>query len=200
MISLPGGKAMMTFTLDFSSVATLDDAQFDQLCRNNPDIQFERTAQGELIIMPPVGAESGNRELDLMGQLWAWNRQKKLGKTFSSSTCFRLPNGALRSPDASWIELERWNQLSDLEQKRFAPICPDFVIELRSESDQLRTLQDKMNEYLDNGSQLGWLIDPQSKELTIYQPQRSPQILSQPKTLTGGDLLPEFVCDLDFLW
>ncbi|MEM1426785.1 MAG: Uma2 family endonuclease [Cyanobacteria bacterium P01_H01_bin.130] len=191
---------MMTFTLDFSSVATLDDAQFDQLCRNNPDIQFERTAQGELIIMPPVGAESGNRELDLMGQLWAWNRQKKLGKTFSSSTCFRLPNGALRSPDASWIQLTRWNQLSDAEQKRFAPICPDFVIELRSESDQLQTLQDKMTEYLDNGCQLGWLIDPQTQALTIYQPQRSPEILSQPKTLAGGDLLPDFVCDLDFLW
>ncbi len=191
---------MMTFTLDFSSVATLDDAQFDQLCRNNPDIQFERTAQGELIIMPPVGAESGNRELDLMGQLWAWNRQKKLGKTFSSSTCFRLPNGALRSPDASWIQLERWNQLSDADQKRFAPICPDFVIELRSESDQLQTLQDKMTEYLDNGCQLGWLIDPQSQTLTIYQPQRSPEILNQPKTLAGGELLPDFVCDLDFLW
>ena len=191
---------MMTFTLDFSSVATLDDAQFDQLCRNNPDIQFERTAQGELIIMPPVGAKSGNRELDLMGQLWAWNRQKKLGKTFSSSTCFRLPNGALRSPDASWIQLTRWNQLNDAEQKRFAPICPDFVIELRSESDQLKTLQDKMTEYLDNGCQLGWLIDPQSQELTVYQPQRSPEILGQPKALAGGDLMPDFICDLDFLW
>ena len=191
---------MMTFTLDFSSVATLDDVQFDQLCRNNPDVQFERTAQGELIIMPPVGGESGNREANLITDLTLWNRHTKLGKVFSSSTCFRLPNGALRSPDASWIQLERWNQLSDLDQKRFAPICPDFVIELRSESDQLRTLQDKMNEYLDNGSQLGWLIDPQSKELTIYQPQRSPQILSQPKTLAGGDLLPEFICGLDFLW
>ena len=119
---------MMTFTLDFSSVATLDDAQFDQLCRNNPDVQFERTAKGELIIMPPVGGESGYREANLITDLTLWNRHTKLGKVFSSSTCFRLPNGALRSPDASWIQLERWNQLSDLDQKRFAPIVPTLLL------------------------------------------------------------------------
>lgn len=191
---------MMTFTLDFSSVLTLDDDQFEQLCRNNPDVQFERTAQGELIIRPPVGAESGNRELDLMGQLWAWNRRTKLGKAFSSSTCFRLPNGALRSPDTAWISLERWHGLSEAEQKKFAPICPDFVIELRSESDSLQTLQKKMAEYLENGTKLGWLIDPQAKVVTIYQPQKDPQVLTQPTFLEGGDVLPDFICELDFLW
>jgi Uma2 family endonuclease len=191
---------MMTFTLDFSSILNIDDEQFEKICHNNPDVQFERTAQGELIIMPPVGAESGNRELDIMGQLWDWNRRTKLGKTFSSSTCFKLPNGALKSPDAAWIELSRWNQLSAEAKKKFAPICPDFVVELRSESDSIKTLQAKMQEYIDNGAKLGWLIDPQSQEVTIYQLNQSPKILSKPNVLDGGELMPEFVCELDFLW
>lgn len=190
----------MTFTLDFSSIWTIDDEQFEQLCRNNPDIQFERSATGELIIMPPVGAESGNRELDLMGQLWAWNRRTKLGKTFSSATCFKLPNGALKSPDAAWIELSRWDSLSPEKQKKFAPICPDFVIELRSESDSLQTLQQKMQEYIDNDAKLGWLIDPQAEAVTIYQPHQTPEILQKPQSLSGGDVLPGFICELDFLW
>ncbi|MGD1849696.1 MAG: Uma2 family endonuclease [Cyanophyceae cyanobacterium] len=191
---------MTTFTQDLSSITPLDDRQFEALCRQNPNARLERTAQGELIIMPPVGGESGSRESDFIGQLWYWNRRKKLGKTFSSSTCFKLPNGALRSPDASWIKLERWNQLSEAEQKKFSSICPDFVIELRSESDGLSTLQKKMEEYLENGVQLGWLIDPQSQEVTIYQPNQTPLILTQPGLLEGGEILPDFVCDLDFLW
>lgn len=191
---------MMTFTLDFSSILTIDDDQFEQLCRNNPDVQFERSAQGELIIMPPVGAESGEREANIITDLTSWNRRTKLGKTFSSSTCFKLPNGALKSPDAAWIELSRWNQLSAEEQKKFAPICPDFVIELRSESDSPQTLQRKMAEYIDNGVKLGWLLDPTAKTATIYRPHQDPEILTEPASLDGGELLPGFVCELDFLW
>ncbi|NJN74749.1 MAG: Uma2 family endonuclease [Limnothrix sp. RL_2_0] len=191
---------MMTFTLDFSSILNIDDEQFEKICHNNPDIQFERTAQGELIIMPPVGAESGNREMDLMGALWLWNSKTKLGKVFSSSTCFKLPNGALKSPDAAWIELSRWNKLSAEAKKKFAPICPDFVVELRSESDSIKTLQAKMQEYIDNGTKLGWLIDPQAKEVTIYKLDQTPEILTQPSSLDGGNLLPDFTCNLDFLW
>ncbi|MGD1849697.1 MAG: Uma2 family endonuclease [Cyanophyceae cyanobacterium] len=191
---------MMTFTLDLSPVTTLDDRQFEALCRQNPNARLERTAQGELIIMPPVGGESGHREADLITDLAIWNRRTKLGKVFSSSTCFKLPNGALRSPDASWIKLERWNQLSEAEQKKFSSICPDFVIELRSESDGLSTLQKKMEEYLENGVQLGWLIDPQSRNVIVYKLNQKPQTLTQPKLLQGDNLLPGFVCDLNFIW
>jgi Uma2 family endonuclease len=191
---------MMTFTLDFSSILNIDDEQFEKICHNNPDVQFERTAQGELIIMPPVGAESGEREANIITDLMNWNRRTKLGKTFSSSTCFKLPNGALKSPDAAWVELSRWNKLGTEDRKRFAPICPDFVVELRSESDSLKTLQAKMQEYIDNGAKLGWLIDPQSQEVTIYQFNESPKILSKPNILDGGELMPDFTCELDFLW
>ena len=150
--------------------------------------------------MPPVGAESGYKEADLITNLNIWNRRMKLGKVFSSSTCFRLPNGALRSPDAAWISLERWNALTELERKKFAPICPDFVIELRSESDSMQALRTKMQEYIANGTKLGWLINPKAKEITVYQPQQDFQVFFQPKSLDGGDILPEFICEFDFLW
>ncbi|AFY37691.1 protein of unknown function DUF820 [[Leptolyngbya] sp. PCC 7376] len=191
---------MMTFTLDFTSVVKIDDEQFAQICKNNPDVQFERSAAGELIIMPPVGVESGNREMDLMGQLWNWNRSKQLGKVFSSSTCFKLPNGALKSPDAAWVELSKWQNLDLQERKKFACLCPDFVIELRSESDSLRTLQNKMTEYIENGVKLGWLIDPQKEEVTVYQVDKEPEVLVKPQSINGDDILPDFVCTLDFLW
>lgn len=191
---------MMTFTLDFTSVLAIDDEQFAQICHNNPDIQFERSAQGELIIMPPVGIESGEREANFITDLMNWNRRKKLGKVCSSAACFKLPNGALKSPDAAWIELSRWNALSPQERKKFASICPDFVIEVRSESDSIQALRKKMIEYLENGVKLGWLVDPKAEEIIIYQPDQDPIILSKPKSVDGGDILPDFVCNLDFLW
>lgn len=174
----------------------LSDEQFYQLCHNNDEWRLEQTAQGGLIIMPPVGAISGNREADLNADLVIWNRQTKLGKVFSSSTIFTLPNGAKRSPDVAWIAKERWDALPLEEQEKFAKICPDFVIELRSRTDSLTQLQAKMEEYLVNGVRLGWLIDPMSQQVAIYRPNQAVEIISLPTTLSGENVLPEFTLEL----
>lgn len=174
----------------------LSDEQFYQLCQTNEHWKLEETAQGELIVMPPVGAISGNRESDLNGLVWLWNRQTKLGKVFSSSTIFRLPNGGKRSPDVAWIANERWDSLTPEEQEKFAPICPDFVIELRSRTDSLEQLQKKMQEYLNSGLRLGWLIDPQNQQVEIYRQNQQVEIIELPTTLLGEDVLPEFSLEL----
>ncbi len=139
--------------------------QFKELAIANHDIRLERTATGELIIMPPTGSETGNRNLGIEAQLWLWNRQTKLGIAFNSSTGFSLPNDANRSPDASWVKLERWEALSTEEKQGFAPICPDFVVELRSASDNMKSLREKMQEYIGNGAKLGWLIDRKNRKV-----------------------------------
>ncbi|MEO0925275.1 MAG: Uma2 family endonuclease [Cyanobacteria bacterium J06643_13] len=170
----------------------LTDEQFYRLCHANQNWNLERTARGDLVIMPPVGGESGQREADLITDLNLWNRQAKLGVVFSSSTIFSLPNGGDRSPDAAWIKSDRWNALMDKQQKGFPPLCPDFVIELRSQSDALKPLQEKMQEYLDSGLQLGWLIDPQNNRAEIYHPQQDVQVVELPTQLSGKDVLPGF--------
>lgn len=181
--------------LNLKSV-NLSDEQFYQLCHNNDDWRIEQNAAGELIIMPPIGAISGNRESDLNGFVWLWNRQTKLGKVFSSSTIFTLPKGGKRSPDVAWIANERWDALSREEQEKFATICPDFVIELRSRTDSLTQLQEKMQEYLDSGLRLGWLIDPISQQVAIYRQNQEVEIVSLPTTLSGEDVLPGFTLEL----
>jgi len=182
-------------TLSFRNVALSDD-QFYQLCQDNENWQLERTAQGELIIMPPVGGLSGNRESNLIGELWLWNRQTKLGKVFSSSTIFTLPNGAKRSPDVAWVKSDRWESLTLEEQEKFPPLCPDFVIELRSCTDSLSQLQEKMQEYLNSGLQLGWLINPQEQQVEIYRPNQAIEIVQLPTILSGEKVLPEFILDI----
>ena len=174
-------------------VQTLTHEQFYKLCMANKDVAMERSAAGELIIMPPVGGESGEREADYITDLNIWNRQTKLGKVFSSSTVFKLPKGGDRSPDAAWVELERWNQLTPDQKKKFPPLCPDFVIELRSESDRLKPLQQKMQEYLASGLKLGWLINPQDQTVEIYRSNQDMVIVNLPTTLSGDDVLPGFV-------
>ena len=186
---------MTAVVLNLQTVG-LTDEQFYQLCQLNRDWQFERTAQGELIIMPPVGGRSGNREADLISLLWLWNRQTGLGKVFSSSTIFRLPNGGDRSPDAAWVELARWQALTDEEQEKFPPLCPDFVIELRSRTDDLPPLQKKMQEYLTSGLRLGWLIDPQQQQVEIYRPGVEVERRPFPVGLSAKDVLPGFTLDL----
>lgn len=178
------------------NAVNLSDEQFYQLCHNNDEWRLEQTAQGELIIMPPIGAISGNREADLNADLVIWNRQTKLGKVFSSSTIFTLPNGAKRSPDVAWIAKERWDALPLEEQEKFAKICPDFVIELRSRTDSLTQLQTKMEEYLANGVRLGWLIDPMSQQVAIYRPNQAVEIISLPTTLSGENVLPGLTLEL----
>jgi Uma2 family endonuclease len=179
---------------------TVTREQFVQLALANRDLQLERTATGELIVMPPTGSDTGNRNLDIEGQLWLWNRQTKLGKAFNSSSGFHLPNGANRSPDASWVRQERWNALTREQQKGFAPLCPDFVLELRSESDNMAPLQAKMREYMENGARLGWLIDRKNKKVEIYRQGQEVEVLDNPSTLSGEDVLPGFVLDLTEVW
>jgi Uma2 family endonuclease len=180
---------LLTLKLD---PVRLTDEQFYTICQNNRELKFERTALGDLIIMSPVGGESGNREADLIIDLGIWNRQTRLGYTFSSSTIFKLPNGADRSPDAAWIEKQSWEGLSPEQRRKFPPIAPDFVIELRSATDDLEPLRSKMQEYLDAGVKLGWLIDPQQQQVEIYRPQEAVEICTLPADLSGENILPGF--------
>lgn len=170
----------------------LTDDQFYHLCEANPTTPLERSASGALVIMAPVGGESGECEADLITDLALWNRQTKLGKVFSSSTMFKLPGGGDRSPDAAWIELSRWQGLTPEERAGFPPICPDFVIELRSKTDALSPLQDKMQEYLASGLRLGWLINPQGQTVEIYRPNSAIAKIPFPADLSGEAVLPGF--------
>jgi Uma2 family endonuclease len=174
----------------------LTDEQFFELCQKNRDYRFERTASGELLIMPPAGSDTGRRNADLTFQLQAWSRQNNLGLVFDSSAGFKLPNNADRSPDASWVKRERWDALTPEQQETFAPLCPDFVVELRSKTDSLKALQTKMQEYIDNGARLGWLIDRKNQRVEIYRQGRDVEIVQSPATLSGEDVLPGFVLDL----
>lgn len=178
----------------------LTDAEFEQICRSNPDLRMERTATGELVAMPPTGSETGHYNVELSTELTLWNRRSKLGITFDSSAGFTLPNGAIRSPDASWIRKDRWETLLPEQQRRFAPICPDFVVELKSPSDLLDDLQDKMLEYLENGAQLGWLIQPETRTVETYRPGQAIETLENPTRLPGEGVLPGFTLDLQIVW
>lgn len=183
-----------------SLILSITHEDFVQLAQINRDLQLERTATGELIIMPPIGSETGNKNLDIAGQLWLWNRQNQLGIAFDSSTGFHLPNGADRSPDASWIRQERWDLLTQDEREIFAPICPDFVLELRSKNDSIEKLQAKMIEYIENGASLGWLIDRKNKTVEIYRQNQDVELLNHPVNLSGEDILPGFMLDLTEVW
>jgi Uma2 family endonuclease len=188
---------MSAVTVNLSPLFDLTDDAFYQLCRNNPDVKFERTAEGELIVMSPVGGEGGKREADLIIDLGIWNRQAKLGVVFSSSAGFKLPNGADRSPDAAWVRQARWDALTPQQQCKFPPIAPDFVIELRSESDELETLRAKMREYMENDVLLSWLINPQDQQVEIYRQGQPVEILNAPETLSDEDVLPGFRLELN---
>lgn len=191
---------MTTLTLNLNPIIKLTDEQFFQLCQENENIRLERTAKGELIIMSPAGGETSNSNAGLTAQIWVWNQQNKLGKVFDSSGGFKLPNGANRAPDACWVKLERWNALTPEQQKKFPPICPDFVVELLSPSDSLKETQDKMKEYRDNGALLGWLINRKSRQVEIYRPNREVEVLESPATVSGEDVLPRFVLNLESIW
>lgn len=181
-------------------VLNMTDAQFFEFCQLNRELQIERTATGDLIIMPPTGSATGGRNFKLTQQLANWTDRDGTGIGFDSSTGFTLPNGAKRSPDAAWIKLDRWNQLTEEEQERFAPISPDFVVELRSPSDNLADLQDKMKEYIENGVRLGWLIDRPQQRVFVYRVDGSVELLESPETLNGELVLPGFELDLSKIW
>ncbi len=187
----------MTHTINIKAFTdSISDRALEQLCRENPDLRFETDANGKLIIMSPTGSQSGKRNADLIYQVQSWNRQYKLGEVFDSSTGFKLANGATRSPDVSWIAIERWNSLSDKQKRGFAPIDPDFAIELMSPTDNLSETRQKMMEYVICGVKLGWLINPDQKEVEIYRSGRDKEILTNPNSLSGEDILPGLNVDL----
>ena len=191
---------MTAITINFNNVIKLTDDQFYQLCQDNPDVKFERNAKGELIVMPPTGGETGKRNAKLTARFVLWNEQTQLGEVFDSSTCFKLPNGSDRSPDVSWIQLERWNALTPSEREKFPPIAPDFVLELMSPSDSLSVVQAKMQEYMDVGVKLGWLIDRKTGRIEIYRQGQTKEVLEFPTRLSGEEILPGFVLDLQIVW
>jgi Uma2 family endonuclease len=174
----------------------LNDQEFFEFCQLNKDLRIERTSEGDLIIMSPTGGETGRRNFTLIGHFNVWVEADATGIGFDSSTVFSLPNGAKRSPDLAWIQRSRWDKLTDTEKEVFPPLCPDFVIELRSPSDSLVRLQEKMQEYIDNGLQLGWLIDPRNKKVYIYSPAQEVICLDNPQTISGEPTLPGFILDV----
>jgi Uma2 family endonuclease len=196
---------MTSYTIDLKPVLDLTDEQFYVLCRANPDLKFERNATGVLTVMPPTGGETGSSNAEIGSDFVVWNRRQKLGRVFDSSTGFKLPNGADRSPDVAWVAIDRWNALTPADREKFPPLAPDFVMELRSATDSMTVLRAKMVEYLENGVRLGWLIDRKNRIVEIYrlgdyQSGRSPEVLTQPTVLSGEEVLPEFILDLSIVW
>ncbi|OKH28792.1 Uma2 family endonuclease [Chroogloeocystis siderophila] len=175
----------------------LSDAEFERIVQTNPEWNFEQTAAGDLVVVPPTGGTSGSRNSNLCYQLEAWNLASNAGKTFDSNTMFVLPNGAKRMPDASWVRQNRWDALTPQQQDGYPPLCPDFLVELRSPTDSLEQLQAKMQEYIENGARLGWLIDPQDRQVEIYRQAQPVEVLQAPSTLSGEDVLPKFVLNLE---
>ena len=193
-LNTPGG-----LMLNVESVH-LTDEHFYRLCQDNPDLRFELTAQRELVIMSPTGSKTGWRNSKINQRFANWAEEDGTGVSFDSSTGFTLPNGAKRSPDAAWVRREIWEALSEEQQEEFAPICPAFVIELRSSKDSLASLQGKMREYIENGAELGWLFDPKNKRVYVYHPDRPAECLENPSSIIGDPTLPGFVFDPSEIW
>ena len=191
---------ILPMTIRLHPVISLTDDQLFEFCAINGDLRIERTAQGELLIMPPTWSETGYQNSHITAALTVWARQDGTGVTFDSSTGFILPNWAMRSPDAAWISRSRLAELTREQKRKFIPLCPDFVVELRSPSDRLSTVQAKMQEYLDNGAHLGWLIDPGQRYVYIYSPPGQVQVLENAATVSGDPRLPVFVLELQPIW
>ena len=189
-------SALQTVSIPVEEPDPSASEQFAALMAEYPDLRIELTREGEIILMPPTFTKTGIQNAKLSGRLLIWNEATGSGETFDSSTLFLLPNGAKRSPDAAWVEKSRWEALTEDEQEGIAPICPDFVSELRSRTDRLSTLQKKMREYRDNGAKLGWLIDPVSRRVEVYRPGQEVEILDNPASVSGEPVLPGFTLDL----
>jgi Uma2 family endonuclease len=187
-------------SVSLPALAQMTTAQFYEFCQANRDLRIERTATGEVIVMPPAFSDTGNRNVKISQQVANWADQDGTGESFDSSAGFTLPNGATRSPDASWIQLDRWNALTPDQKASFAPICPDFVIELRSTSDTLKGLQAKLQEYIDNGARLGFLIDRKNRTVHLYRPGQPPEILENPEVVIGDPELPGFALQMAKIW
>jgi len=191
---------MIAVPINFNAIAQITDDQFYILCRENPEVKFERNAQGEIIVISPTGGETGNYNSEINADLVIWNRPTKLGVCFDSSTCFKLPSGANRSPDVSGIKQDRWDALTPEQKQKFPPIDPDFVLELMSPTDSLKDTQDKMQEYMNSQVKLGWLINRKMRRVEIYRQGEEKEILECPTELSGEDILPGFVLNLQAVW
>lgn len=190
----------MRFEVNLFPLPDLSEDGFAVLCQANPDLRLERTAKGEVLVMPPEGGESGYRSLSLGGRIYGWAEADERGVVFGSSVGFRLPNGAVRSPDVSWVRRDRLAALSAQEKREFLPLCPDFVIEVRSPTDRLPDLFAKMEEYVANGTRLGWLIDPDARTVHVYRPDRPVEALANPARIVGDPELPGLVLELGVIW
>jgi Uma2 family endonuclease len=190
---------MSNLTIDLSSV-DLTDEQFFRLCVSNRDYRFERNSKGDLVIMSPTGGETSERNSEINFQLKLWNHRKKLGKVFDSSGGFKLSSGSTRSPDTSWIPLEKWDKLTTEEKRKFLPLCPDFVIELLSPTDKLIDTQKKMLEYLENGTKLGWLINREARQVEVYRINQEVEILDNPSSVSGENILEDFNLEMELIW
>ncbi len=191
---------MTALTLNLSPLMTLTREDFVRLCAANPELKLERTAQGELVILSPSGGEIGNLNFEIAGAVYVWNRQAGRGKAFDSSTGFFLPLGSDRSPDLAWIPIEKWEALDPQARRGFLPLCPDFVVEIFPPTDSWVQAQAKMQEYLDNGCRLGWLLDAKAKRVMIYRAGQAPELLEDPETLSGEDVLPGFTLPIRTIW
>jgi Uma2 family endonuclease len=191
---------MTTYTLNLKPALELTDEQFWQICVANQDLRFEQSAAGELVIMPPTGGETSRSNSDLNYQLVDWIKTLGHGVSFDSSGGFQLPNGAKRSPDAAWVSQERWDELSSEEKEGFVPLCPDFVVEILSPSDSLKATQAKMQEYMENGTQLGLLINRKLKQVGVYRPDQAVEVLNNPQTVSGELVLLGFNLKLESIW
>lgn len=178
----------------------MNDDEFFDFCQRNKSLRIEMNANGEIIFMPPTGSETGIKNFKLTTQFGTWVEKDGSGEGFDSSTGFVLPNGAKRSPDLSWMTLEKWNSIPKAKRKKFAPVCPDFVVELRSETDNLNKLQEKMTEYIENGASLGWLIDAAKRKVYVYRPNAEVEILENPNEISGESLLKGFTLNLKEIW
>jgi Uma2 family endonuclease len=202
MLKAPLESALLLpnpLVLDFSAIEMTDE-QFVQFCADNGDLRFELTTKRELIVMPPAGARTGWRKIRICRRVDSWAEENGTGLAFGPSAGFTLPTGAVRAPDASWLPLSRWDGLTEAEQEKFAPVCPDFVLELRSPSDSLAIVQAKMEEYLENGARLGWLIDPQQRRVYVYRPGHPVEVLEDPVTVSGEAVLPGFAFNPREIW
>ena len=187
--------------VDFGNfLKPMNDDEFFDFCQKHKDLRIEMNADGEIIFMPPTGSETGIKNFKLTGNFWVWVEKDGSGEGFDSSTGFVLPNGAKRSPDLSWINSEKWNAIPKAERKKFAPVCPDFVVELRSETDSLEKLQAKMEEYIENGASLGWLIDAGKRKVYVYRPNAEVAILENPTEISGEPFLKGFTLKLKEIW
>ncbi|NEO87929.1 MAG: Uma2 family endonuclease [Spirulina sp. SIO3F2] len=201
MVQSPPQPQTLSLQLPHNLALRVTPEQFATLAATNRDLRLERTATGELIVNPPTGGNTGKRNWSISGELYLWWRShQEPGEAFDSSTGFELPNGANRAPDAAWVRQDRWEALTPEQQDGFIPLCPDFAVELRSKTDTLKDLRAKMTEYIENGTQLGWLIDPKNKRVEIYRPGQAVEVLENPDALSGEPILSGFCLDLKRVW